>query len=292
MFRFLCYLCVLAWLAPLRAEIVVQDDSGRSVRLPAPAQRIVSLAPHVTELLYAAGAGDKLVGAVEYSNYPEAARQLPRIGSYERFDAEAVLALKPDLIIGWQSGNPAAQVEKLRALNLPIYLTQPNTVDHIATQLERIGQLAGTEKAANAAASTFRSRLENLRSSYSRQTKIRVFYQIWKQPLLTAGGPQIISSAIQLCGGENVFGQLTQMAPTVSIEAVIAAAPEVIVASGMDESRPEWLDDWKRWKQIPAVQKGNLYFVPPDLIQRHTPRFLEGTELLCKALEKARKRSQ
>lgn len=283
-------LCLLFLPLLAHAEIVVKDDSGRKVSLSAPAQRIVSLAPHVTELLYAAGAGSRVVGAVDYSNYPEAARQLPRIGSYERFDAEAVLALKPDLIIGWQSGNPAAQVDKLRALKVPIYLTQPNTVDHIANQLEHIGRLAGTEKAANAAAADFRSRLDSLRNSYGRQPKIRVFYQIWKQPLLTAGGPQIISNAIQLCGGENVFGQLKQMAPTVSIEAVIAAAPEVIVASGMDEARPEWLDDWKRWPQIPAVQKGNLFFVPPDLIQRHTPRFLDGTEMLCKALQTARQR--
>lgn len=284
---------LLAMLSPaLHAEIVVRDDSGRSVRLPAAAQRIISLAPHVTELLYAAGAGDKLVGVVEFSNYPEAAKKLPRVGSYERFDAEAILALKPDLIIGWQSGNPAAQIEKLRALKLPLYLTQPNTIDHIAVQLEHIGLLAGTEKAANAAAATFRGKLDGLRKTYASQPKIRVFYQIWKQPLLTAGAPQIISSAIQLCGGENVFGLLTQMAPTVTVEAVIAAAPEVIVASGMDEARPEWLDDWKRWKQIPAVQRGNLYFVPPDLIQRHTPRFLEGTELLCRALAKARSSSQ
>jgi len=284
---------LLAALSPaLHAEIVVQDDSGRSVRLPAAAQRIISLAPHVTELLYAAGAGDKLVGVVEFSNYPEAAKKLPRVGSYERFDAEAILALKPDLIIGWQSGNPAAQIEKLRALKLPLYLTQPNTIDHIAVQLERIGQLAGTEKPASAAAANFRSKLDDLRKRYASQPKIRVFYQIWKQPLLTAGAPQIISSAIQLCGGENVFGQLSQMAPTVTVEAVIAAAPEAIVASGMDEARPEWLDDWKRWKQIPAVQRDNLYFVPPDLIQRHTPRFLEGTELLCKALEAARTRAK
>jgi iron complex transport system substrate-binding protein len=117
---------------------------------------------------------------------------------------------------------------------------------------------------------------------------VEVFYQVWKQPMMTVNGKQIISDAIRLCGGRNVFAALPILAPTVTAEAVIAANPEVIVASGMGEARPEWLDDWRRWKTLAAVAGDNLYFIPPDLIQRHTPRILDGAEQLCLHLETAR----
>ena len=275
---------------PARAELVFKDDSGQEVRLKAPARRIVTLAPHATELLYAAGAGDRLVGTVEYSDYPPAAKKVPRIGSYERFDLEAISTLKPDLIIAWESGNPAAQVAKLKALGLTVYSTQPNRMEDIAGQLERYGRLAGSEAVADAAAAQFRQRLERLRRTYAGKPPVRVFYQIWIKPLMTVGGPQIISDAIRLCGGENVFGQLPQMAPTVSVEAVLAADPEAIVATGMGDARPEWLDDWNKWQRMTAVKRGNLFHINPDLMQRHTPRILDGAEQLCADLEVARGR--
>jgi iron complex transport system substrate-binding protein len=287
-FRIVCLLVLGIGLA--RAEIVVRDDTGATVRLAQPARRIVSLAPHITETLYAAGAGERLVGVVEYSNYPEAARKLPRIGGYSRLDLEAVAALKPDLAVGWASGNSPAHIEKLRALGIPVYLAQPERIDDVATQLERYGELAGTQAVARAAAASFRSRLQELRSQYGGRSKVRTFYQIWKQPLMTVGGAQVISDAIRLCGGENVFADLKPLAPTVLVEAVIAADPEAIVASGMDEARPEWLDDWRQWKTMTAVQRGNLFFIPPDLIQRHTPRLVEGAARLCAHLETARAR--
>ena len=289
--RFILLLCT-AFFAILAkaAPIVLTDDSGRSVRLPAPAQRIVSLAPHITETLYAAGAGAAVVGAVDYSDYPPAARQLPRVGGYSRLDLEAILRLKPDLVIAWESGNPPAQIDKLRALGLPVFLSQPDSMDDIALQIENFGRLAGREAAAVAAADAFRTRLAHLRATYAGKPRVRVFYQIWKAPLMTVGGPQIISRAIELCGGENIFGHLPERAPTVSLEAVLAANPEAIVATGMGEARPEWLDDWKRWPRLLAVQRGNLFHMNPDILQRHTPRLLDGTEQLCQALETARKR--
>lgn len=271
-----------------RAEVVVRDDTGATLRLAAPAQRIVSLAPHITETLYAAGAGSHLVGAVEYSDYPEAAKKLTRIGGYSRLDLEAIAALKPDLAVGWASGNSPAHIEKLRALGIPVYLAQPERIDDVATQLERYGELAGTQATARAAATDFRNRLAELRTRYGDRPKVRTFYQIWKQPLMTVGGGQVISDAIRLCGGENVFADLTALAPKVTIEAVLAADPEVVVASGMGEARPEWLDDWRQWKTMTAVKRDNLFFVPPDLIQRHTPRLVEGAERLCAHLETAR----
>lgn len=282
----LSLLGVLACL-PAHGEIVVTDVSGTSIRLAAPARRIVSLTPHITELLFAAGAGDRLVGTAEYSDYPPAAKALPRVGG-NPLDLEAIVALKPDLVMGWQSGNAAAAVARLRALGLTVHLSEPGRIEDIASELERIGLLAGTEATANAAAKAFRERYAALAARYSRQPPVTVFYQIWKQPLMTVNGKQIISDAIRLCGGRNVFSQLPILAPTVTVEAVIAVNPEVIVASGMGDARPEWLDDWRRWTTMTAVARGNLYFVPPDLLQRHTPRILDGAEKLCMHLEAAR----
>jgi iron complex transport system substrate-binding protein len=287
--QLICLLaCCLA--ATARAEVVVTDDTGHTLRLPAPARRIVSLAPHVTETLFAAGAGAYLVGAVDYSDYPAAARNMPRIGGYSKLDLEAVAALKPDLAVGWASGNSPAHIEKLRALGIPVYLSQPERIDDVARSLERYGELAGTPAQARAAAADFRARLQSLRDKYGTRRPVRTFYQVWKQPLLTVGGGQVITDAIRLCGGINVFADLKPLAPAVTVEAVLAANPEVIVASGMGEARPEWLDDWRQWKSLAAVRRDNLFFIPPDLIQRHTPRIAEGAARLCAQLETARGR--
>ena len=279
--------CLLL-LGSAHADVVVKDDSNREVRLKAPARRIVSLAPHIAESLYAAGAGERVVGTVDYSDYPPEAKRLPRVGGYSRIDLEGVAALKPDLVIAWESGNHAAQIDKLRALGLTVYVTQPNVMDDIATQIERFGQLAGTDATARAAADHFRKRLDGLRTANAGKPKVRVFYQIWKSPLMTVGGPQIISDAIRLCGGDNVFGQLRQMAPTVSLEAVLEADPEVIVATGMGNARPEWLDEWDKWPRLTAVKRGNLFHINPDIMQRHTPRILDGATALCADLDQAR----
>jgi len=271
-----------------QAEIVVTDDTGATLRLKAPAQRIVSLAPHVTETLFAAGAGGKLVGAVVYSDYPAAARNIPRIGGFSKLDLEAIAALKPDLAIGWASGNSPAHIEKLRALGIPVFLVQPERIDDVAKSIERYGELAATQTLARAAAADFRQRLADLRGKYEARPKVRTFYQIWKQPLMTVGGRQVITDVIRLCGGKNVFADLKPLAPKVTVEAVLAANPEAIIASGMSEARPEWLDDWRQWRTLTAVKRDNLFFIPPDLIQRHTPRLVEGAERLCAQLETAR----
>lgn len=286
----LAVLLALAPLASAHAEIKVTDDAGRTVRLARPAQRIVTLAPHMAETLYAAGAGERLVGTVEFSDYPLEAQKVRRVGGYSRVDLEAVAALKPDLVIGWQSGNAPSTLDALRALGLTVYVSQPERIEDVAREIERFGELAGTEKVAQPKAAELRRRQAALQREYASRPTVRTFYQIWKQPLATIGGKQIISSVISLCGGENVFATLGNLAPTVSVEAVIAANPEAIVASGMDAARPEWLDDWKRWTTIAAVARDNLFFVPPELIQRHTPRLLDGAEILCRQLESARQK--
>lgn len=273
-----------------RAEVAVRDDSGQWVRLAQPARRIVSLAPHMTENLYAAGAGDRLVGTVEYSDYPEAALALPRVGGYTRVNLEAVMALRPDLVVVWQSGNAQAQLAKLRALGVPLYVSQPNRIEDIATELERLGTLAGSEARARDAAERFRARLAALRAEFSERAPMRTFYQVWHRPLMTVGGAQIISAGLRLCGGENVFEGLPRLGHQVTVEAVIRADPEAIVVSGAGEGQSEWLDDWRRWQSIIAVARDNLFFVPPAHIQRHTSRFLDGVEQLCLHLETARAR--
>ncbi|MFN3884020.1 MAG: cobalamin-binding protein [Rhodocyclaceae bacterium] len=284
--HFLWLLALLVSVA--RAEISVMDDTGATLRLAAPAARIVSLAPHVTETLFSAGAGERIVGAVDYSDYPEAAKRIPRIGGYSRLDLEAIATLRPDLAIGWVSGNSPAHIEKIRALGIPVFLVQPRHIDDVAVNLERFGHIAGSGAAAHAAAQAFRERLAELRNRHAARPAVRVFYQVWNQPLMTVGGSQIISDVIKLCGGANVFADLEPLAPKVSVEAVLARDPEVIVASGMGEARPEWLDDWRKWPSLAAVKRDNLFFIPPDLLQRPTPRLLEGAARLCEQLETAR----
>lgn len=282
-------LCCLATLSA-RAEITVTDDAGNAVTLARPARRIVSLAPHLTELLFAAGAGSRVVAAVEYSDYPAAAQALPRIGGYAAFDLERIATLKPDLAVAWGSGNPPGPLTQLKRLGIPVFVSEPRRLEDIAASLERLGVLAGTTEAAQAAASAFAQRRAALAARHAGQREVTVFYEVWNQPLMTVGGAHVISAAMTLCGGRNVFAAIDQPAAAVGLEAVLAADPEVIVASGMDEARPEWLDDWRSWPQLRAVQRDNLFFVPPHLLQRHTPRLLDGTERLCAALDAARRR--
>jgi len=280
--------CLLALAACALAGPAATDDTGRRVELAEPARRIISLAPHVTEMLYAAGAGDRVVAAVSYSDYPEPARELPRVGAYNRFDIEQVLAHDPDLVVGWQSGNPEASLEKLGRLGAALYITEPRSMEAIASNLERLGRLAGTAETAAGAARVFRQRHAELVARYADRPTLEVFYEIWNDPLMTINGEHLISAIIRGCGGRNVFADLPAIAPRISVEAVLARDPEVIVASGMDDERPEWLDAWKNWPQLRAVREGHLFFIPPNTLQRHTPRVLEGMERMCRVFEEAR----
>ncbi len=281
---------MLGTAAPCHAALRMVDATGTEVVLPAPARRIVSLAPHITELLFAAGAGAHTVGAVQYSDYPEAARQLPRIGSYNALDLEAIAALRPDLAIAWRSGNREGHLDKLRALGIPLFVSEARDLDAVAASLEAIGRLAGTSPVAEQAAAGFRARRDRLHATFAGQSPVTTFYQVWNEPLMTINDAHLIGDVLRLCGGRNVFGGLAQLAPTINEEAVLAADPEAIIASGMDEARPEWLDDWRRWQGMQAVRLGNLFFVPPDLLQRHTPRILDGAEQVCHHLATARGR--
>lgn len=271
------------------ADIVLRDDTQTEIRLTVQARRIVSLAPNITEVVYAAGAGDKLVATVDFSDYPAAAKKLPRVGSYARVDIEAVAALRPDLVLAWDSGNPPAAVAQLRKLGIPVFVTEPKTLDDVARDLERYATLAGTEAAGKAAARAFRNRLAGLETQYATRRPVRVFYEVWDEPLMTVNGKQIISDVMRLCGGTNIFADLPALAPTVSVEAVLAANPDAIIAGGMGERNAAWLEPWKKWPRLKATAQGNLFFIDPNLLQRHTPRLLDGADQMCAKLEEARR---
>lgn len=291
-----CYTVVLAAALALAsavaaaAEIRLVDDAGRSVSLKQPAQRIISLAPHLTELLFAAGAGSRVVGTVEYSDYPPAAQGIARVGDSAQLDLERIVALKPDLILVWQDGNAQRQLEKLLQLGIPVFYNEPRRLPDIARSIEQFGLLAGTEAVALPAARAFAGRLADLRRRYAGRAPVRVFYQIWDQPLMTVNGEHLISHVIRLCGGRNVFADLKPLTPEISIEAVLAADPEAIGGMSTETGQAENLDQWKRWPRLKAVARGNLFLIDADIISRDTPRILDGAAQLCEQLDAARAR--
>src|SRR5262245_60055354 len=218
-----CVLAVAMLMGQGAGAITVVDDHGQSVSLQQPARRVVSLAPHGTELVFAAGGGDRLVGVVEYSDFPEAARRVRRIGDNEMLDLEAITALKPDLIVVWRHGNARRQIDKLQSLAVPVFESEPKRLEDIPGSIERLGALLGTEQVARAEAARFRERYESLRRQYADRPQVRSFYQVWRQPLMTLNDTHMISDVIRLCGGVNVFGRLELLVPTLSEEAVLEA---------------------------------------------------------------------
>lgn len=269
-----------------QAAVSVIDDAGRTVTLNLPARRIVSLAPHTTEMLFAAGAGTQVVGVTEFSDFPPEAKRIASVGNGVTLDLERILALKPDLVVGWNNGNAAAQLAKLEGLGITVYKSEPYDYAAIAASVEKLARLSGTDAIGHAAADRFRQRLKRLQDSYQQRRTVRVFYQIWRTPLMTLNGTHMVSSALRICGGENVFSGLKQIAPTVSIEAVIKADPEAIIASGGEQD--DVLAGWKRFPGMTAVKRANLILIDGELLNRSGPRILDGTEALCKRLDAVR----
>jgi iron complex transport system substrate-binding protein len=286
--RRLAALCALALALPgaAHAAVTVVDDAGRTVTLQAPARRIVSLAPHATEMLFAAGAGAHIVGVTEFSDYPPEAKRIPSVGSGVSLDLERIIQLKPDLVVGWNNGMAATQLAKLEPLGIPIYKSEPYDFATIANSLERLARLAGTDAAGQASATAFRQRWKKLQDTYQARRPITVFYQIWRSPLMTLNGSHLVSSALRLCGAENIFAKLPQLAPTVNEEAVIEADPEAIVASSGEQD--DVFAPWRRFTGLKAVAGSNLVSIDGNLINRAGPRILDGTEDLCRKLDTVR----
>ena len=285
--RFLILVWTLAAASAL-ARVSALDSEGRRVELERPAQRIVSLAPHATEQLFAAGAGAKLVGVSEYSDYPEEAKRLPQVASSAGVNLEALLALKPDLVVAWRLEATAASLARLESLGLPVFYDEPRRLAQIPESIEALGELAGTAAAARALAASLREQLSRLKAQYGSRRAVSVFYQISERPLMTLGGRQFVSDAIELCGGRNIFADSPLMAPQVNIEAVLSADPEAIITARPDPSERSWQAFWRPFSGMRAVRLDNLYAVPMNEMHRHGPRAIRATALLCRHIDEAR----
>jgi iron complex transport system substrate-binding protein len=269
------------------AAITVNDDDGKPVTLKKPAQRVIALAPHVTELLFAAGGAEKIVGAVNYSDYPEAAKQIPRVGDNRQIDMERLLAMKPDLLVIWRHGTSERQIDQLRQLGIPMFHSEPKKLDQIADNLEKMGKLLGTETVANAAATELRQKLASLRVQYAGRPPVRTFYQVWDKPLYTLNGEHIVSDALKVCGGQNIFADQKVTAPVVSVESVLEADPEAVFATA--EKDYGGVNLWRPYQNLKATRQGNLFTIDGNLLNRAGPRMVAGTAALCEKLEEARK---
>ena len=274
--------------AQAQAAITVRDEAGLAVTVAKPALRVVSMAPSVTELLFAAGGGNQIVGAVNYSDYPEAANRIPRIGSNREIDMELLISLKPDLIVAWRHNSSERQIEMVRRLGVPVFQSDPQTLDGIPDAVLRLGQLLGTDAAARTTATQLREQLAGLRAKYANRSTVRTFYQVWDKPLYTLSGKHILTDAMKLCGGENIFDKLTVTAPIVSIESVLQANPEAIIATA--EKNYGGVELWKPYGTLAAVRSNNLFTLDGHLLNRAGPRMVQGTAAMCEVLEQARQR--
>lgn len=286
--RTLAVLLLLAVSPVFPAPVVMTDDYGRRLRLEAPAERIVALAPNITELAFAAGAGTRLVGVTRFSDYPPAAKDIPVVGDSSQVDLERLVSLRPDLVLAWKTGTRRADADRIAALGIPVFALEPARLSDIARVVRAIGELAGTSTSAQQAAARFEADLERLRRGYGSRQRLPVFYMIWDEPLMTVNRRHMISDVLELCGGENVFAHAPGITPQISLESLIAANPRVVISS-VHSRRDDPAAALAPVKTLRAVAQKQVYYVEPDHITRQTPRILEGAEAVCRALEQARR---
>lgn len=268
--------------------VQVVDGRNTAIRLAQPARRIITLTPHLTELVFAAGAGAHLAGVARFSNYPAEARHLPVVSDAGPLDVESLLVLKPDLILAWKNGTPEAVITRLESIGLPVFVAAAARLDDIARSIELIAVLAGTLPAGDRARDAYNAGLQTLRKRHYRSEPVRVFYEIWPRPWMTVSNNHVISEVIALCGGVNVFGTLRPLTPEVSREALLAAQPEVALGGSSAETAGEFA---ARWAGLPPpLNAVSAHYIPADLIQRPTPRLLEGARLVCAHLDTVRAR--
>ena len=272
--------------ASTAASISLQDDLGRMVELKAPAKRIVALAPFLTELVFSAGAGARLVGVSAYSDFPPEARALPQVGSAAGPEVEALAGLRPDLVLAWQDGIRRDEVERIASLGMAVFVARARRLDDPARILEAIGALTGHD--ASAAATRYRAALERLRAAHSGRPAVRTFVEVWHRPLTTIAGTHWINEALGVCGGENVFGDLSAVAPVVSWEELYRRDPRLVLGAGEHRGEPAFRANWNERATLGAVKAGRLAYVDADLLQRPTLRLADGVARLCGALESAR----
>lgn len=275
---------LVAWSAPI--ELI--DDAGKPVRLKQPANRIISLAPHLTELVYSIGAGDKLVGVTEYSDFPEQAKHIPRVGSASAIDLEKIISLEPDLVLIWKSGTPVAHQERLARLGIPLVVFGFGRLDDVARGIVQLGELTGQSRRSREVQQSYRHRLQQISKTYGDRKPVRVFYQLWAQPTMTVNRRHILSHMIRVCGGKNIFADLESLTPSVDIESVLRGAPEIIIDTSIDGVESAKLGWWRKWPSIPAVRHKHLYTIQSDLLVRQSTRLLTGLEQMCRLIDRAR----
>ncbi len=288
-FAFAVVSCLLA--SAHAAPLEVHDDRGKTFRLAVPAARIISIAPHLTEIAFAAGAGARLIAVSEYSDYPPAAIRLPRVGDGARVDIERILTLKPDLVLAWKSGNQAGDIERLERLGIPVWVSEASRLSDIPRLLRDVAIVTGESAAGERAAGDFERELHRLRERHGTQTvmqkPLRVFYEIWHRPLLTVNGAHMISDAITLCGGKNVFAAAPLLTPAVSLESVLAARPQIVLGGGSAKGETDFRAQWARMP-LAALRTIPVRYIAPDSIQRQSPRILGGIRAMCAHLDAAR----
>jgi len=278
----------VAWSSLACADLTLTDDRGRTVSLERPAVRIVTLAPHLAELAYAAGAGDRLVGVSARSDYPEEASRLPVVSDAGRMDFERIAALKPDLVLAWMSGNPSRQVEQLERRGIAVLATEARRLEDIARLLRLIGRAAGSRAQAEQAARRYEVEVHDLHARYSGLQYMRVFVELWHEPLITVSGAHLISDVVRLCGGVNVFESASTLTPTVSMESVLFARPQAVIMTSGAGTSAEQAARWQQFALLPAVQRGALYSLDPNLLERQGPRVVAAARSVCEALALAR----
>lgn len=279
-------LSIATWGAAL--ALVVVDDRGRAIEFANPPQRIISLAPHVTELLFAVGAGSQVVAVSEYSDHPPDALALPRIANALGVDFERVLDLQPELVIAWLSGNGRRVIDRLERLGIRVFVTEPRRFADVERLLSAFGQISGHPREGLRQATSFRQRVTALRDRYAWRSSMSVFYQLSQRPLMTINGEHMISELLALCGGDNVFADYRWLAPTVNIEDVMKRDADVILISStvphVNQVRAQWL----MMKDLKAARTKRVFVVDADLINRQTPRLVQGAEHVCQLIDRAR----
>jgi iron complex transport system substrate-binding protein len=267
-------------------ERVFTDALGRIVAISYPPKRIVSLVPDITETLFALGLTNEIVGVTRFSDFPAAAKEKPEVGPYVDINVEAIINLRPDLILGTGDGNPLRQVKRLERMGFPVYLVYPRNFEEILTTIERIGEIVGKESDGKRIVREMRLRLEHVFQRVAGRGKPKVFLQIGRGPMVTVAEGSFAHHLISLAGGENIAKDAPIPYPSYTLEEVILEAPEVIIISSMYvRSNPaHWLNEWKKWKVLPAVRNNRLYTINSDLIDRPSPRIIEGLEEMARMI--------
>lgn len=279
---------IVGLLVSVAHALEVEDDSGASIKLDQVPQRIISLAPFTTELIYALGAQDRLIAVSEYSDYPLQAKTLPRVSNAFAINIESVISMKADLVIAWKTGGDSRGVARLRNLGIPVYLSEPRALTDVASTLKRLGILLGVKPQAQQVAQSFSDAIGNLEAAYANKRLVRVFYQIARKPLMTLNGEHMVSRVLEICGGINAFDGVEALAPVVTREQVLTRDPQVILISSTIEQSDELIARWESFKGMSAAKYENIFLINSSLLNRQTPRLIQGAEQVCELLERAR----